>query len=175
MAKKRMIINDKKSIDRIVSIIDEAAEALNDKSRVIATSSMPETLGGALGAGIGGAGSLAALYGLGLTGLSAAGITSGLAAAGSIVGGGVLAGSAIIAAPAVLLTGVGVGIAASIKNKKLSEQKALLYKEAISKHNAIINELKNDNKKNKERSDYLESLNILLQAAIIDLKKDLED
>ena len=48
---------------------------------------------GALGAGIGGVGSFAALYGLGsVVGLSAAGITSGLAAAGGIVGGGMVAG-----------------------------------------------------------------------------------
>lgn len=174
MAKKKMIINDKKSINRIVNLLEEASAALNDKSRVIKTSSMPETLGGVLGVGVGGAGSLAALYSLGITGLSGAGIMTGIAAAGEIVGGGLIAGSAIIAAPAVLMTGVGVGIAAHIKNKKLNEQKELLYKEAISKHNAIINELKKEKKENKERIEYLNSLNIMLQAAIIDLKKDLE-
>ena len=56
-------------------------------------------LAGALGAGIGGTGSLAALYGLGTVGLSAVGITSGLATIGSVVGGGMVAGVFVMAAP----------------------------------------------------------------------------
>jgi hypothetical protein len=73
-----------------------------------------------LGSGVGAAGSLAALYGLGVTGLSAAGITSGLAAAGSIVGGGMVAGIGLLAAPIALL-GVGAyAIAKKMKNAKLA-------------------------------------------------------
>lgn len=74
-----------------------------------------EGMATALGSGIGAAGSLAALYGLGVTGLSAAGITSGLAAAGSIVGGGMVAGIGVLAAPIALL---GVGAYALVKKKK---------------------------------------------------------
>ena len=51
------------------------------------------------GAGVGGAGSLAALYFAGINGLSAAGITSGLATVGSIVGGGMVAGVGVLAVP----------------------------------------------------------------------------
>lgn len=51
------------------------------------------------GAGIGGIGSFAALYGLGTVGLSAVGITSGLATIGSVVGGGMVAGVFVMAAP----------------------------------------------------------------------------
>lgn len=73
-----------------------------------------------LGSGVGAAGSLAALYGLGVTGLSAAGITSGLAAAGSIVGGGMVAGIGVLAVPIALL-GVGAyAIAKKMKNAKLA-------------------------------------------------------
>jgi len=79
-----------------------------------------EGMATALGSGVGAAGSLAALYGLGVTGLSAAGITSGLAAAGSIVGGGMVAGIGVLAAPVALL-GVGAyAIAKKMKNAKLA-------------------------------------------------------
>ena len=76
------------SMQSVVNVVNEAAAALNDKDRTIRESAIPEVLAGALGAGIGGVESFAALYGLGVVGLSAAGITSGLAAAGAIVGGG---------------------------------------------------------------------------------------
>ena len=56
-------------------------------------------LAGALGAGIGGTGSFAALYGLGTVRLSDVGITSGLATIGSVVGGGMVAGVFVMAAP----------------------------------------------------------------------------
>lgn len=73
-----------------------------------------------LGSGVGAAGSLAALYGLGTAGLSAAGITSGLAAAGSLVGGGMVAGIGVLAAPIAIL-GVGAYAFAKMrKNAKLS-------------------------------------------------------
>lgn len=104
-------------------------------------------------------------------GLSAAGITSGLAAAGGIVGGGMVAGVFVLAAPVAVLGGVGV--AAHLKNKQLRQEKERLYKEALSKHDAIIKALKEEADADKERMDYLQSLNILLQRAITDLQKDL--
>ena len=98
MTKKDSIIKKKKelnfqsleSMQLVVNIVNEAAAALNDKNRTIKESSFSEVFGGTIGAGVGGAGSFAALYGLGVTGLSASGITSALAAAGAIVGGGIL-------------------------------------------------------------------------------------
>lgn len=82
-----------------------------------------EGMATALGSGVGAAGSLAALYGLGVTGLSAAGITSGLAAAGSIVGGGMVAGIGVLAAPIVIL---GVGAYAITKKQKNAKLAAAL-------------------------------------------------
>ena len=77
-------------------------------------------LAGALGVGVGGVASFAALFfGGSVVGLSAAGITSGLAAAG--------AGVAVLAAPAVVLGAAGVGIAANVKNKKLKDAKEASY------------------------------------------------
>ncbi|MDU5682179.1 MAG: hypothetical protein E6005_10140 [Peptostreptococcus sp.] len=172
--KKDMNFQSVEALQSVVNVVNEAATALNDKKRTIRESAIPEVLGGALGAGIGGVGSFAALYGLGsVVGLSAAGITSGLAAAGSFVGGGMVAGVFMLAAPVAVLGGVGVGVASHLKHKQLRQEKERLYKEALSKHDAIIKALKEEVDADKERLDYLQSLNILLQRAIEDLQKDL--
>jgi len=171
--KKKLVFPSLDSLQQVVNVVNEAAAALNDKKRVIRDSAIPEVLIGALGAGIGGVGSFAALYGLGVVGLSAAGITSGLAAAGGIVGGGMVAGIFVLAAPVAALAAGGVGLATHIKKKQLRQEKERLYKEALKKHEAIIEALEEENKADKERIDYLTSLNILLTQAIKDLRKDL--
>ena len=173
--KKEMNFKNQESLQTVVKIIEEADSALNDKSRTIATSSIPEVLTGALGVGVGAGVGFAARYlGGSVVGLSAAGITSGLAAAGAIVGGGMAAGLAVLAAPAVVLGGVGVGIASHIKHKKLKDSKLICYKEALKKQSAIIKALHEEATADKERIDYLNSLNIMLQAAIRDLEQDLQ-
>lgn len=171
--KKDMNFQSVDSLQQVVNVVNEAAAALNDKSRTIRESSIPEVLAGALGAGIGGVGSFAALYGLGVVGLSAAGITSGLATAGAIVGGGMVAGVFVLAAPVALLAAGGVGVASHLKNKQLRQEKERLYQEALKKHDAIIRALKEESDANKERLDYLQSLNILLTQALKELKQDL--
>lgn len=172
-SKKDMNFKDIESMQPIANVINEAALALNDKKRTIASSSISEVLSGALGAGIGGVASFAALYGLGITGLSAAGITSGLAAAGAVVGGGMVAGVFVLAAPVAALAGAGVGVASRIKSNKLKSEKERVFTEAVSKQNAIIKALQNEKDADKNRIDYLNSLNILLEQAIKDLKHDL--
>ena len=97
--KKDMIFPSVDSLQQVVNVVNDAAVALSDKTRTIRESAISEVVVGALGAGVGGAASFAALYGLGVTGLSAAGITSGLATAGAIVGGGMAAGTFVLAAP----------------------------------------------------------------------------
>ena len=167
--KKDMIFQSVESLQQVVNVVNEAAAAVNDKTRTIRESAIPEVLAGALGAGVGGVVSFAALYGLGsVVGLSAAGITSGLAAAGGIVGGGMVSGIFVLAAPVAILAAGGVGVASHLKHKQLR-----LYKEALKKHEAIIQALKKEANADKERLDYLQSLNILLTQAIKDLKKDL--
>ena len=161
------------SLQQVVNVINEAAAAVNDKTRIIRESAILEVLAGALGASIGGVGSFAALYGMGVVGLSAAGITSGLAAAGGIVGGGMVAGVFVLAAPVALFAVGGVLLASDLKNKQLKQEKERLYKEALKKHEGIISALKAEVDADKERLDYLQSLNILLTQAIKDLKNDL--
>ena len=171
--KKDMNFQSVESMQSVVNVVNEAAAALNDKRRTIRESAIPEVLAGALGAGIGGVGSFAALYGLGVAGLSAAGITSGLATAGTIVGGGMTAGVYVLAAPVALLAATSVGVASHLKNKQLRREKERLYKEALKKHDAIIKAMKADADADKKRLEYLQSLNILLQQAIKDLRHDL--
>lgn len=171
--KKDMNFKNVESLQQVANVVNEASEALNDKNRTISESAIPEVLAGALGAGVGGVGAFAALYGLGTVGLSAAGITSGLAAAGSIVGGGMVAGVFVLAAPVAALAAGGVGLASHLKNKQLRQEKTRLYKVALEKHQAIIQALKDEVGASKERIDYLQSLNILLERAVRDLQQDL--
>lgn len=171
--KKNMIFQSIESLQPVVNVVNDAAAALNDKTRTIKESAIPEVLSGALGAGIGGVGSFAALYGLGTVGLSAAGITSGLAAAGAVVGGGMVAGIFVLAAPVAVLAAGGVGLASHLKNKQLKQEKERLYQEALRKHEGIIRALREEASATKERLDYLNGLNVLLTQAIRDLKKDL--
>ena len=171
--KKDMIFKSGDSLQQVVNVVNEAAAALEDKTRTIKESSIPEVLAGALGAGVGGVASFAALYALGTAGLSAAGITSGLAAAGAVVGGGMVAGVFVLAAPVAALSVGAYAVANSVKMKQLREEKERLYKEALAKHEGIIRALKEENDATQERLDYLESLNVLLEKAIEDLSKDL--
>ena len=174
MAKKNYTFKSVESLQQVVNVINEANEALIDKSRTIRESAIPEVLLGALGAGIGGVGSFVALYGLGTVGLSAAGITSGLATAGSIVGGGMVSGVFVLAAPVAILAGAGILTASQLKARQVKQERERLYKEAVLKHEAIIRALKEEIDASSERIDYLNSLNTLLQRAIIDLKNDIE-
>ena len=84
-----------------------------------------------------------------------------------------VAGVFVLAAPVAVLAAGGVGLASHLKNKQLRQEKERLYKEALAKHQAIIKALKDEAEADKERLDYLQSLNILLARAIDDLKADL--
>lgn len=168
-----MNFNSLDSLQQVVNVVNEAGMAIHDKSRTMVDSPLSEVISGAVGAGIGGAASFAALYGLGTAGLSAVGITSGLAAAGGVIGGGMAAGVFVLAAPVAILAGGGIALSARQKKKKLRQQKEGLYREALKKHNAIIEALEGEVNTTKERADYLHGLNILLQQAIKDLRADL--
>ncbi|GHT20428.1 hypothetical protein FACS1894189_9270 [Planctomycetales bacterium] len=170
MAEK--IYKSLESLEPIKKVINEAAEALNDPERTIASSAIPGILGAALGAGIGYAGSFAALSTLGVAGLSAAGITSGLATAGAVVGGGMVAGIGVLAAPAVILGVLGYWLL-SPSEEELKLEKEKLYKTALKRHDAIIRKMKKDVNASEEREDYLRSLNVVLRSIIKDLKSDL--
>ncbi|HFU4207926.1 TPA: ADP-ribosylglycohydrolase family protein, partial [Streptococcus suis] len=170
---KKMHFDSMESLQSVVHIVNEADLSTLDPNRVIADSPLKDVLAMGLGAGLGGVVSYGALYGLGTVGLSAAGITSGLAAAGALVGGGMVAGLFVLAAPVAILAGGGLAIANILTQQHLQQEKKRLYKVALQKHQAIIEALKSENQENKERIDYLTSLNILLQKAIEELKEDI--
>lgn len=159
------------SLDQVKRVIDEVNAAIDDSSRTIKSSSMGPELIGALGAGAGAAISFAALFGLGVTGLSAAGITSALATAGAIVGGGMAAGIGVLATPIV----IGYALASSSKHKELMREKRELYNMALQKQNQLISMLQKQDQMNKDRADYLNSLVIMLNAAVRDLQSDLAE
>ena len=84
-----------------------------------------------------------------------------------------VAGVFVLAAPVAALAAGGVGVASHLKNKQLRQEKQRLYKVALQKHQAIIQALKEEADADKERIDYLQGLNILLERAIKDLQQDL--
>jgi hypothetical protein len=173
-SKKNMNFQSQDSLKTVENVIIDADEALKEKTRKIKDSPIGEALAGAIGVSTGAGVGFASLYlGGSVVGLSAAGITSGLAAAGSLIGGGMVAGIAVLAAPAVILGGASMGMASHFKNKKLREAKELIYKNAIAKQSAILKALDTEKNADKDRIDYLTGLNILLQSAIKDLKQDL--
>lgn len=183
MKKKKMKKVDMKfssvdSLHGVVNIINEAYSAIGDTTKTIKKSAISGVLTGALGAGVGGASSFVLLYGLGTVGLSAVGVTSGLSAAGAIATvipgvSSMVAGIFVLAIPVAVCAGGGVALANHLRNKQLSQEKERLYKEALVKHDAIINALKEEKNAQKDRVDYLQSINILLQKAISDLEFDL--
>ena len=166
---KAMNFQSIEALQPVANVVNEATAALDDETRTVRESSIPEVLGGALGATAGGIASFAALYGLGTAGLSAAGMTS----AGAVVGGGMAAGGFVLAAPVAFGAGVGVGLAAKLRADQLKQEKERLYEEALRKHQAIIQALKEETNATKERMEYLQSLNILLTKAIEELREDL--
>ena len=173
-SKKEMKFASQDSLKSVQDVIEESNLALNDKGRRLKDSPLNEAIAGALGVGAGGAIGFAGLYfGGAVVGLGAAGITSGLAAAGALVGGGMAAGIAVLAAPAVILGGGAIAATSYVKYKKLKETKEIIYKEALAKQTAILKALKEESDADKERIDYLNGLNIMLQAAIKDLQYDL--
>ncbi len=95
----------------------------------------------------------------------------------SLVGGALAVGVGVISAPTVIVGGVGYAISKFVKqqlkkNKFPEEERLRLYKLALLKQQAIIDALKEDNKVCREKADYLQSLNEVLQEAIKELKSN---
>ena len=84
-----------------------------------------------------------------------------------------VAGIFVIAAPIAGLAAVGLGVAEHLKAVQLRQEKERLYQESLEMHNAIIKALQTELNATKERMEYLQSLNILLAAALKDLRHDL--
>lgn len=83
------------------------------------------------GGGLGLVGSIAALYGLGTVGLSAVGITTGLAAAGAFLGGGMLAGIIVLGLPVFAFAFAGWAGAAALKKERVRRLQAEVLTRAL--------------------------------------------
>ncbi|MCY4486352.1 MAG: hypothetical protein OXF11_04465 [Deltaproteobacteria bacterium] len=119
--------------------------------------------GAAVGAaGAGGAGSLAALYFAGINGLSAAGITSGLATVGGIVGGGMVAGVGGLAVP--IAAGGLAGYVAVARRRRAKDMAAL---------NTAIEKLKNIQEQLVENAEYYRDELAVLRTYIESLENEL--
>ncbi len=174
MAKEKRYFKDLKSLQPIVKVLNEASEAVADPTRTINESAIPpEVIAAALGAGTGGVITFSALYGLGMVGLSAAGITSGLSAAGAVLGGGMVAGIFVLAAPITVLALGGVGIASHLKEKQAHQKCSELHDDTIRVMNSVEQAIKKEGNASKERLDYLRALGILLERAKEELEHDL--
>ena len=64
-------------------------------------------------------------------------------------------------------------VTGAVKRRQLRQEKERLLQQAIEKHHAVVQALKEEVDATKERADYLNSLNILLQSAIESLQEDL--
>lgn len=100
---------------------------------------------------------------------------AGLSGLAAVVIAGGTAFASIYAAPLVIIGGTIAGINAAEKRRKLNEEKERLYNLALQKHQAMINELKEQQVASKERIEYLESINVLLQESIVKLREDLDN
>ncbi len=163
------------ALEPVKKVLTETDEALRDDGRTINTSSMPEMLGAIAGGVIGVGAGLTLVSTLGFAGLSAAGITFGLAALGTVIGGGMAAGIFVAGAPMAILGVGGYALVARQNKKKLMQTKEALLQEAIRKYDVIIRELNDKINLSEERSQYLGALNILLQQIIKDLEADLAE
>lgn len=129
MTDEEVLKEKDKAAQEVKTIIDKLSKDYPNVTEGIAT---------AVGAATGGAGALAALFfGGKVIGLSAPGITSGLATAGALVGGGMAAGIAVLAAPVAVLGVAGYALAKKSKNAKL----ATTLSQAISNLYSILERL----------------------------------
>ena len=174
MAEKDVIYRNLDALTPVTRLLDEAGKAVNDKTRTLNSSGIPEILGAVGGVGGGAAAGAGILFASAAQGtVGAAALTSGLATAGSIVGGGMLVGIGVVAAPAVILSVGGYWLLSKRNKNKLAEAKEIALQDAVRKRDALLLELKSRNAHNVSRIEYLNRLMAQLLATIDNLETDL--
>ncbi|GGJ59434.1 hypothetical protein [Deinococcus roseus] len=155
-------------------ILSEASMALQQKTRTLATSSIPDVLGAVVGTLAGGAASAAWIGAAAVTGTTgAAALTSGLAGVGAVIGGGMVAGLAVAALPVAALAVGGYAVINRRNHKRLLDRERALLQDAMLKHQALIEQLQSEMHEGQERRDYLQRLVIVLSDAIKNMQEDL--
>ncbi len=125
------------TIDDLKRAEEELAEfdrALDQESNREVIEAVTEITGGAIGAGVGTGGGMAAIYFAGTLGFSGPGIVSGLAAIGAVVGGGMLAGIGIVVAAPLVLGGGGLVLVRHLRSRKFREARLRLRQHAQARH-----------------------------------------
>ena len=177
----------RESLKIVETILSETEKSLGDMTRTnksvvgdmqtllekITDSNIFNAVGTTAGAVVGGAASVGLLSVLGTTGLSAAGITSGLAAAGSILGGGMVAGIGVIAAPAVAIAGGTYAITKGIQNRNLKTTKIQFLDRCEKTRDNVQNHIIQESNASPDRVKHLQALKFTLDATINDLRSDI--
>lgn len=172
--KRENIFKDFESLKEIEDLLSKCDMAIDDKTCTVNTCKFPEKIGGIIGGSIGSVGSVALLYGMGsVTGLSAAGVSSGLVAVGGVIGGGMAVGATLLTMPVFVGAYAGSRLIKKRNENLLEQEKERLYVEAIKKQEAMIQEIKNESDAGKDRLSYLQGLNEMLIQVIRGLNKDL--
>ncbi|MBM4292341.1 MAG: hypothetical protein FJ138_13635 [Deltaproteobacteria bacterium] len=153
--------------------LEELLRRLKDTDDL--NNSSPEALSAALGGVLGGAGSLGALYGLGVTGLSAAGVTSGLATAGAVVGGGMVAGVMVLAAPVAALAVAGWALTARRKRRRVRELQQALLAELLSRQAQVAQALAGAVSLSAEVIEQLKAQRASLEVLVAQLRLKLKE
>lgn len=160
-----------KDLQIVVELVNEAAVALEDKTRVIAQSPTANALyiagkgAGALGAGL----SLAAMYSLGIPTIVTFFSTSLL-----YMGAAALAGTfALAAAPVVVLGAGGALVAKKAKKNHLIKEKRRILLEVKEKIRLLMQAMKQEKDSPEERRQLLRTLKDNLMKAQKELTSDL--
>ena len=183
--KDKPIYQTSDSLKPIVQLIEDAKEALGDKSRILRDSPLADVLlmthADVAAAFIGGAAGFATSFAILFFVAKATGLFGGaalmkaLAIIGGIIGGGAFAGVLVLAAPVAVLAAMFTMIVGKVKAKALRQEKESLLQRAVEMQQAILITMKVEVDAVKQRSDYLNALNELLLRAINDLQGDLKN
>lgn len=167
-----------KDLEPVVQLVNEAAIATGDPTKVISDSPMAQNIYLAgKGASILGTGlTVGATAALGTTGLSLGAIASAATAAGGLVGGAALAGTFVLAAPVAVL-GVGGSLVASKAKKKqirqLHDEKVRLLEEIKKQREHVKTTKEREINVVEERKNLMDALDKGLEQAAAELQSDL--
>lgn len=172
MFKKNMNYQSLDALKTVEPIINKAAEAVKDPTKITVESAAPGIVGIVGGGTIGGIIVKGLIYDFGTVGLSAPGITSGFKALG--FGRSIMTGLGVAGAIVSASAGGGFLFINHATNKKLLQEKERICKAAVNVYDALINELNANNKLPSDQIKCLNKHNALLQDVIEKLKADLE-
>lgn len=156
-------------LKRVEGELAEFDKALDHESNAAVAKAIGVATGGIVGAGVGGAGGLAAVYfGGTVAGISGPGIMAGLAWIGGLVGAGAVGGIVIVAAAPVALAAGGAGIVWYRRRKKF-EKARIEIRSRVQVRRDLAEKLIRENGELGESLDYYRAALTRLNQMITDL------